>query len=107
MSTIDINDLPLEPDSYLDSDITNKGLFFLEDSSEQEIALGDWVDVSPSVFSPDPEWGFSFQVVGIDENAQQVTILVGNPITGVYEQTNVSSSAITNSFRHVPRERLE
>jgi len=99
MAMIDINNLPGAPDSDLDSDMSISGLFTTAGSVERTIRLGDWADVAPNIFNADPEWGWSYQIVGVDEGAQEVVILVRNNSTLLYEQTNLSAACITNIFR--------
>jgi hypothetical protein len=102
MSMIDINNLPTAPDSDLDSDTSIQGVFTIADSTQQSIALGDFVDVTPDIFTPDPEWGLSYQCIGLDVMAQELTILVKNGAN--YDPTQLSAAAITNNYRRVPRE---
>lgn len=112
MSVFDINNVPSQPDSDLDPDLGRSAVFVIADEEEQDIAPGDWVDIDPTYISPDPEWGYSFQVCAVypNENLNQayVGILVclnptAEPEERVYAETALSPSTITNNFRRVPR----
>lgn len=97
---IDLNNLPTEPDSDLDADISTAQICQIQPDSEaltsQDICVGDWVDVDENIGFHDEEWGLSFLVVGIYPNA--VGILVRDPGTGLYGESQLSFPAITNVF---------
>lgn len=108
MAIFDVNEYPEQPDSDLDPDLSKAESFEIADEGTQLIAPGDWVDVDPSVISPDPEWGFSFQVCNVYPNDGVIGILVclnpsGEPENRTYAETCLTPATITNSFRRVPR----
>jgi hypothetical protein len=108
MAVFDINNYPAQPDSNLDSDLSLSAAFVIQDEGTQDIAPGDWVDVDESSISPDPMWGFSFQVCNVYPDYNVIGILFClNPgeteENRVYAETCLSPSVITNNFRRVPR----
>lgn len=104
----DVNNYPAKPDSDLDPALSLSKEFTIADSNVEDIAPGDWVDVDPSNISPDPDWGYSFQVCNVYPDDSVIGILVClNPseeeANRVYAETCLSPSVISNNFRRVPR----
>lgn len=102
---IDANNLPAAPDSNLDSDLSTTQSYEIQPDVDgkmtQDISLGDWIDVDPAIGMEDPNWGFSFQVVGL--NANSVTVLYSSDAGVSYSTTEVSAAGITNVFPRKPR----
>ena len=106
MATFDINNPPSQPDSTLDSDLTNVQNFVVQDSSTIPIAAGDWVDVDPSALSADINWGYSYQVCNLYPSEYPASAAVGVLYSAdggnTYSETQVSGSWLQNNFRRVP-----
>lgn len=107
-TTFDPQNPPSFPDSSLNSDLTTCASFILEDSGIETICAGDWVDVDPSALDPDPNWGYSFQVMDVNPNVEPaystVSILITQDEGETYFATDLSASWVQNNFRRVPRE---
>lgn len=106
MAMIDVLNPPTAPDSELDPDLSLEHLFPVNGTSGEHcmIAPGDWVDVNPSAIWSDPDWGFSFQVVNVYPEENQVGILVMDSWwSQTYSESMLSTDWITNNFRRVPK----
>ena len=74
-------------------------IFDIANSQSVNIEIGDWIDVDTmAIPSPDPQWGYSLQVVDID-HADYVWVNIWN--TDHYELSAMGKSWILANFRQV------
>jgi hypothetical protein len=102
---IDINNLPVVPDSDLDSDTAASQVFDIQPDAYDGltsviISLGDWVDVDEAIGLKNADWGYSFQVVGLYPSAVGILVDDGE---GNYYESQLTPSSVTNVFRRVGR----
>ena len=88
------------PDSDLDSDNSQLASVVLNDGTTCEIWKNDWIDALEGCVTPDPWWGYAFQVTRIEDG--NIFIKMMNP-EGIYEEIGFSPSLITNVYRHVEK----
>lgn len=102
---IDALNLPTAPDSSLDPDDSTATRYDIQpDVNDGQTgimaSLGQWIDLDEALGISDPDWGFSFQIVGLYPNA--IGVLIRQP-DDTYAESQFTPSSITNIFTRVPR----
>lgn len=71
----------------------------IQGGSTVDIEPGDWVDGDQSALSPDPQWGFSYEVASVPPGETYVMVNMWNG--SEYEQAALDCSLILKNHREI------
>lgn len=75
-------------------------IFKINDGTEIDIAEGDWVCTLNDIIPFDPDWGWSYEVVGF-HNDKSIIVLAYRGVAYHYEECILDACFIIENWRQV------